>query len=175
MIGVGRTDLFRSLPPPNRAGGFPAHGSPVGGFTSKRIDTLTHGLLSGYTVPDQQSTPPLTPCTRAVNICSVQTVGSVHVHRRRSSPARLILSDTASGWFSIGWDIAFPPPCTPWLPRRYPVSSLSGRRRRTKVLASVRRSNWTCGFPASSFHKGASATQAHWRTQEEPKPKPRRA
>jgi hypothetical protein len=27
------------------------------------------------------------------------------------------------------------------------------------VLASVRRSNWTCGFPASSFHKGASTTQ----------------
>src|SRR6516165_804018 len=40
-----------------------------------------------------------------------------------------------------------------------PASTVSGRRRRTGVLASVRRSNWTCGFPASSFHKGASATQ----------------
>src|SRR5208337_2126041 len=32
MIGVGRTDWFRPLPPPNRAGGFPAHGSPVSGL-----------------------------------------------------------------------------------------------------------------------------------------------
>src|SRR5208337_166383 len=31
-IGVGRTDWFRPLPPPNRAGGFPAHGSPVSGL-----------------------------------------------------------------------------------------------------------------------------------------------
>ncbi len=31
-IGVGRTDWFRPLPPPNRAGGSPAHGSPVSGL-----------------------------------------------------------------------------------------------------------------------------------------------
>ena len=31
-IGVGRTDWFRPPPPPNRAGGFPAHGSPVSGL-----------------------------------------------------------------------------------------------------------------------------------------------
>ncbi len=31
-IGVGRADWFRPLPPPNRAGGFPAHGSPVSGL-----------------------------------------------------------------------------------------------------------------------------------------------
>jgi hypothetical protein len=29
--------------PPNRAGGFPAHGSPVGGLTSKRIDVTSRG------------------------------------------------------------------------------------------------------------------------------------
>src|SRR5512143_2861338 len=29
--------------------------------------------------------------------------------------------------------------------RRYPASSVSGRRRRAEALASVRRSNWTCG------------------------------
>jgi len=38
VIGVGRTDWFQSLPPPNRACGSPAHGSPVGGLTSLRID-----------------------------------------------------------------------------------------------------------------------------------------
>ena len=37
-IGVGRADWFRPLPPPNRAGGSPAHGSPVSGVTLSRID-----------------------------------------------------------------------------------------------------------------------------------------
>ena len=31
VIGVGRADWFRLLPPPNRTGGSPASGSPVGG------------------------------------------------------------------------------------------------------------------------------------------------
>ena len=34
------------------------------------------------------------------------------------------------------------------------VSGQSGRRRRAYALASVRRSNCTCGFPACSFHEG---------------------
>ena len=37
-IGGGRTEWSRSPLPPNRTGGFPASGSPVGGFTSKRSD-----------------------------------------------------------------------------------------------------------------------------------------
>ena len=41
-IGVGRAGLGPPLPP-NRAGGFPAHGSPVGGLTSKRIDGTSMG------------------------------------------------------------------------------------------------------------------------------------
>src|SRR3954470_24360588 len=53
----------------------------------------------------------------------------------------------------------------PSLRGRYPASTLSGRRRRTEALASVRRSNWTCGFPASSFHRGASTTQVQGRNQ----------
>src|SRR3954471_9576648 len=48
---------------------------------------------------------------------------------------------------------------------RSPASQVSGRRRRTEALASVRRSNWTCGFPASSFHRGASTTQVQGRNQ----------
>jgi len=36
----------------------------------------------------------------------------------------------------------------------FPVLRLSGQRRRpSEGLASVCRSNWTCSFPASSFHK----------------------
>src|SRR5437763_15965638 len=39
-IGVGRTSQFPL--PPNRTGGFPAYGSPVGGLTSKRVDAHEH-------------------------------------------------------------------------------------------------------------------------------------
>jgi glycosyltransferase involved in cell wall biosynthesis len=45
--GVGRV----ALPlPPNRACGSPAHGFPVDGLTSKRIDELARVLFSSYTV-----------------------------------------------------------------------------------------------------------------------------
>ena len=36
-----------------------------------------------------------------------------------------------------------------------PASAVSGRRRRPEGLASVRRSNGTCSFPAYRFHKVA--------------------
>jgi hypothetical protein len=35
------------------------------------------------------------------------------------------------------------------------LQSQSGRRRRAVALASVRRSNFTCRFPAYSFHEDA--------------------
>jgi len=41
MIGVGKS--LRPPLPPNRASGFPAHGSPVDGFLIG-IGTLPHGL-----------------------------------------------------------------------------------------------------------------------------------
>ena len=44
-IGVGRPDWVRAPLPPNRAGGSPAHGSPVDGFTSRRIERPRHGRL----------------------------------------------------------------------------------------------------------------------------------
>src|SRR3989304_9863785 len=53
-IGVGRTGWVRSPLPPNRACGFPAHGSPVNGFTSERIDRPEHGLWSGRTAGARQ-------------------------------------------------------------------------------------------------------------------------
>jgi len=42
-IGVGITHWFASPLPPNRACGSPAHGSPVGGYTSTRINYLLIG------------------------------------------------------------------------------------------------------------------------------------
>src|SRR6266404_7571816 len=44
-IGVGRDDWFRLPLPPNRTGGSPASGSPVGGFTSSRIVVLPQWLI----------------------------------------------------------------------------------------------------------------------------------
>src|SRR5262245_39433405 len=54
-IGVGRTDWFRLPLPPNRIGGSPASGSPVGGFTSERIDKLAHGQMLTRTARALQS------------------------------------------------------------------------------------------------------------------------
>jgi hypothetical protein len=51
MIGVGRPDWVRAPLPPNRAGGFPAHGSPVDGFTSVRIEGPRHGRQPGCAAP----------------------------------------------------------------------------------------------------------------------------
>ena len=42
-IGVGKAHWFEPPLPPNRTGGSPAYGSPVGGFTSKRIDETSRG------------------------------------------------------------------------------------------------------------------------------------
>ena len=53
----------------------------------------------------------------------------------------------------------------PSLHGRYPASPLSGRRRRAVALASVRRSNWPCGFPATSFHKGSLGARFKRRNQ----------
>jgi hypothetical protein len=41
----------------------------------------------------------------------------------------------------------------PSLHGRYPASSLSGRGWRACALATARRSNCTCSFPAYSFHE----------------------
>ena len=41
LLDRGRESKLLPLPP-NRTGGFPAYGSPVGGFTWLRIDELPH-------------------------------------------------------------------------------------------------------------------------------------
>ena len=47
----------------------------------------------------------------------------------------------------------------------FTVLEVSGRRGRAVALAPVRRSNRTCGFPASGFHKDASVTRWQGRNQ----------
>jgi len=67
-IGVGRTDWFRPLPPPNRTGGFPAYGSPIGGFTSKRIDNRNHRILQSISCdPEVTMKGSLTPWRGFIN------------------------------------------------------------------------------------------------------------
>jgi hypothetical protein len=53
LIGVGSADWFRCPLPPNRTGGSPASGSPVGGLTFERTGTLRHGLLPSKTARAQ--------------------------------------------------------------------------------------------------------------------------
>jgi len=54
---VGTVHWFAPPLPPNRACGFPAHGSPVGGFTSKRIDKRVRGLRYARATTVRQSRP----------------------------------------------------------------------------------------------------------------------
>src|SRR6266508_2425065 len=57
VIGVGRADWFRLPLPPNRTGGSPASGSPVGGLTFERIDMLAPGQMLTRTSPRHLSKP----------------------------------------------------------------------------------------------------------------------
>jgi len=70
--------------------------------------------------------PPLTPCSRAANMRSVHTVGSIHAQRARRSPACVALAGTAAGLASDCLDSTpstFLPPFAPRplqaLPRYY--------------------------------------------------------
>ena len=68
----------------------------------------------------------------------------------------LLLVRAFSHRFRLGLSVA--PPFGCWsaslaLPTSWPVGSEEARPR---ALASVRRSNCTCGFPACSFHEGAT-------------------
>jgi hypothetical protein len=57
--------VTQPLPPPNRACGSPAHGSPVGGFTSSRVDRPTHRLRLGeQPMIGKGEPPPLTSTWR---------------------------------------------------------------------------------------------------------------
>ena len=55
-IGVGRPDWVRAPLPPNRACRSTAHGSPVDGLTSVRIERPRHGRLPDRTAPAWQRT-----------------------------------------------------------------------------------------------------------------------
>ena len=49
LIGLTNKERLISVPPPpNRSGGFPAHGSPVSGLTPERIDRPVHWRSSSY-------------------------------------------------------------------------------------------------------------------------------
>ncbi len=67
---------------------------------------------ASFVVPmTTDQTPPLTPCSRAVNLRSVQTEGSAHSQRERTSPTCLAFG-TGVGLASIGWLLTPPPSCT---------------------------------------------------------------
>src|ERR1022692_1456019 len=100
-------------PPPPRA--------PVAFPFRKAVWRLAgfHTLLIRLNQP-----PPFTPSSRAVNIRSLHTDGSVHVQRTRTSPACLANFGTFVGCCSIVVSLTNPPPCVPLLQTRYGPSWL---------------------------------------------------
>ena len=125
-IGVGTTGITSPLPP-NRTGGFPAYGSPVDGSPFSRADFFSTDCVAGEQPafgkmrvgPSLGHIPPFTPVSRVASIRSVQTHGTAHAHRARTSPACLVpLSpDTRAGsrWFSMSPFIPHPSSCRPSL------------------------------------------------------------
>src|SRR5258708_18844947 len=67
--------------------------------------------------------PPFTPFSRASSMRSVHTVGSVQLHRARTSPPRSSFR-TACGCSSFGVSFTLPPSCPPLLHTSYGASSL---------------------------------------------------
>ena len=77
--------------------------------------------------------PPFTPCSRAVSMRSVQTVGSVHAQRARTSPPCVGVTATAEGIGSSASVISHPSSCPSFAPhplRRFVTTTraLSSRR-----------------------------------------------
>ena len=102
-IGVGRTGY--PVPPPSEpCVRFSRTRLSSRWFTAERIDRPPHGLWSRCTAHARQGrrpdVPPFTPCSSAVNMRPVQTLGSVHAQgpscrrspRRLSCPALLALA-----------------------------------------------------------------------------------
>ena len=94
------------------------------------------------------------------------------LHLFRPNPSRLVslpLEIKSPSQVLHRWTSLSSRPCLPCCRRpassrapslrgHYPASTLSGRRRRApRALASVRRSNGTCGFPAYRFHEDVFA------------------
>jgi hypothetical protein len=87
--------------PPNRTGGFPASGSPVGGLTSKRTVKPVRRLRIGEqpTTGPNGVTPPDTPRPGAHSRRAAPQSGSTQVPQDRACPARLALSGTHGRWW----------------------------------------------------------------------------
>ena len=120
----------RSLPPPPRACGSPAHGSPVG---ASPLDGLArppsgerHGKLSESSEEDAGS-------SRPPSLGSPTCQHTIRTHRKfrptpatcRSSASRPCLvrqADTRAGLLSCGTSFTHPPTCGPSLHGHYPAS-----------------------------------------------------
>ena len=142
LIGVGRPDWVRAPLPPNRAGGSPAHGSPVDGSPLRGLNGRgTGGYQTEQPMFDKEGVcqPPFTPCSRAVNMRLVQTLGSTHGQWSRISSACLApgddplgtVVDCSSGRLSIPTSIFLEPFARPALPgffaRMAPLTSAQRR------------------------------------------------
>ena len=105
--------------PPNRAGGFPAHGSPVGGFLIGGVSRLARLGTRRTARPPQRRhyLPPSTPFTSADTIRSVQIEASTHDQSPPVSAPCLALAGTVGAAICLSLSVTFPPSC-PAFPRR---------------------------------------------------------
>ena len=110
-VGIG----FRRPRPPNRTGGFPAYGSPVGGFF---IETVSQFARPHEVRTAQHLRRRLAPCdavTSADSIHVVHTSASIQPQRGVvSSPC--LASSALAVLLCFGTILAHPPPC-PAFPR----------------------------------------------------------
>ena len=111
LIGVGIG--FRRPRPPNRTGGFPAYGSPVGGFFIETVSLIAR-RCEARTARHSRSTP-LTPLPSADSMRSVHTPASIQAQLRLIS-APCLASSALPVLLCPGMVFTHPPSC-PAFPR----------------------------------------------------------
>src|SRR3972149_10279324 len=98
-------------------------------YSSPSPMTLSGSRLSTPLSTKLNHLPPFTPFSNAVNIRSVHTEGSVHLHLSRiwTSPSCLGFSSAFDGLSSFSTVFTHPPSCLPLLHIRYDASLLLWR------------------------------------------------
>ena len=151
--------MVRRPLPPNRTCGSPASGSPVDGSPARGLADKTEAeckpkslCLAKMALGVSSLTPGSGPSAAALAKCAVRptTIPGAATKASWVDPARVALTARVVA-------IASPSSCTPWLPRRYPASSLL---RVLRLLLALR----TCsraGLPASCNRPSEPSVSNH--------------
>jgi hypothetical protein len=114
-IGVGRA----AAPlPPNRTGGSPAYGSPVGGVTSMRIDE-SNCLKQRRSQTGDETDQPVSP-PRVVNMRHWVRNSAFSTSPFAEAAPACLAGGTRAGWLAVPFLLTHPPPCVPFAPSVLP-------------------------------------------------------